>query len=170
MKKLFSVIILVALILSGCNTPSDKTQIEKRAVRMINVDGRLYYDSGLLSKHTVKCGTMDGDLIKTVAENEIPQADGQCNFDGAKGYQHTSKITKEVLLDEGWTIFKLFENDGKDISRFKYCYYIKGRHPNAEKDTEIVVLSKTEDVTFAQTAGRMFSSQFDTNEKETAIF
>lgn len=34
-------------------------QLEKKEIRMFNVDGDLYYDSGLISENTPRCGTMD---------------------------------------------------------------------------------------------------------------
>ena len=73
-------------------------QLEKKPVRMFNVDGDLYYDSGLVSENTPRCGTMDGNLKKTVAENEIPLKAGEANFD-VEGYQHATSITKEVDID-----------------------------------------------------------------------
>ena len=46
-------------------------QLEKKEIRMFNVDGDLYYDSGLISENTPRCGVMDGELKKTVADGEI---------------------------------------------------------------------------------------------------
>ena len=43
----------------------------KRPIRIFKVDGDLYYDSGLVSENTPRCGTMDGKLKKTVKEKEI---------------------------------------------------------------------------------------------------
>ena len=58
-------------IIVGENTGKVKgqfgEQLEKKVVRMFNVDGDLYYDSGLVSENTPRCGTMDGELKKTVA-------------------------------------------------------------------------------------------------------
>lgn len=39
-------------------------QLEKRTVRMFNVDGELYYDSGPVSDMTPRCGNLDGNLKK----------------------------------------------------------------------------------------------------------
>jgi len=55
-------------------------QYEKTTIRMFNVDGELYYDSGLVSDMTPRCGTFDGNLKKGVGENEIPHKSGEANF------------------------------------------------------------------------------------------
>ncbi len=71
-------------------------QYEKKPVRMFNVDGDLYYDSGLISENTPRCGTPDGELKKTVTENEIPLKSGEANFE-VDGYQNATSITKGVF-------------------------------------------------------------------------
>ena len=81
-------LVICSLILSGCqrDLPLEEMvnnglqemdkgqfgeQLEKKEIRMFNADGDLYYDSGLVSENTPRCGTMDGELKKTVEENEI---------------------------------------------------------------------------------------------------
>ena len=83
-------------------------QIEKRCVRMFNVDGVLYYDSSLISENTPRCGMLDGELKKTVKENEIPLESGEANFE-IDGYQNATSITKEVNIDGEWVIFKKYD-------------------------------------------------------------
>ncbi len=133
-------------------------QYEKKPVRMLNVDGELYYDSGLVSENTPRCGTMDGALKKTVRENEIPQKAGEANFE-AEGYQNATGITKEVNIDGEWVIFKKYPMHGRTLDGLKYCYYIKGRLQNAAADSEIIVLSEEEDVTFNDIYAPLLSSQ-----------
>lgn len=132
-------------------------QLEKKLVRMFNVDGDLYYDSGLVSENTPRCGTMDGNLKKTVKENEIPLKSGEANFE-AEGYQNTTKITKEVNIDGEWVIFKKYDTYGRNLDGLKYCYYIKGHLNNAAADSEIIVLSAYEDVTFNDVYAPLLSS------------
>lgn len=107
MKRIITlIIILCCLMLTACNNTSigviggadgptailvgenNETgneqfgkQYEKKPIRMFNVDGDLYYDSGLVSDMTPRCGTMDGELKKGVKENEIPHKPGEANFD-----------------------------------------------------------------------------------------
>lgn len=133
-------------------------QFEKRTVRMFNVDGELYYDSGLVSDMTPRCGTLDGNLKKGVAENEIPHKSGEANFD-VDGYQSVTSITKEVNIDGKWVIFKKFDTYGRTIDGLKYCYYIKGHLSNAETDSEIIVLTEDEDTTFNDVYVPLLSSQ-----------
>lgn len=134
-------------------------QYEKRAVRMFNVDGELYYDSGFVNDDTLRCGTLDGELKKTVPENEIPQKSGEANFD-AVGYQNATSITKEVNIDGKWTIFKKYDTLGKSLDGVKYCHYIKGHLNNAAADSEIIVLSECENVTFNDVYVPLLSSQY----------
>ena len=130
---------------------------------MINIDGVLYYDSGLVSDMTPRCGTMDRRLKKTVNENEIPKNSGEANFD-AEGCQNATNITKEVNIDGEWVIFKKYDTYGRTFDDLKYCHYIKGRLNNAATDSEVVVLSTNEDVTFNDVYEPYLSSQFIPNE------
>lgn len=175
-------ILVLSMILTGCNSASigiiggadgptsiivsktDKNQqfgieIYKKPVRMINVDGDLYYDSGLVSDNTPRCGVMDGSLKKTVNENEIPLKSGESNFK-ADGYQIGTSISKEVNIDGEWVIFKKYDTYGRTLEDLKYCYYIKGRLNNATVDSEIIVLTENKDITFNDVYGPLLSSSF----------
>ncbi len=134
-------------------------QLEKKPIRMFNVDGELYYDSGLVSDMTPRCGTMDGDLKKAVKENEIPLKSGEANFD-VDGYQSATSITKEVNIDGEWVIFKKYDLYSYTLDGLKYCYYIKGHLNNAAVDSEIIVLSEDEDITFNDVYEPLLSSQY----------
>ncbi len=133
-------------------------QLEKKPVRMINIDGELYYDSGLVSDTVPRCGTLDGELKKTVKENEIPLKSGAANF-AAEGYQNATGITKEVNIGGEWVIFKKYDTYGRMLEGLKYCYYIKGHLNNAALDSEIIVLSEDEDITFNDVYEPLLSSQ-----------
>ena len=137
-------------------------QLEKKPVRMFNVDGDLYYDSGLISEMTPRCGTMDGNLKKTVAENEIPLKSGEANFE-IEGYQNATSITKEVNIDGQWEIFKKYDLYDNKLDGLKYCYYIKGHLNNAAVNTEMIVLSEEENVTFNDIHDPLLSSQYIPN-------
>jgi len=138
-------------------------QYEKRPIKMINIDGVLYFDTGIVSDMSFRCGTMDRLLKKTVNENEIPKNSGEANFD-AEGCQNATNITKEVNIDGKWIIFKKYDTYGRIFDDLKYCHYIKGRLNNAAADSEVVVLSTNEDVTFNDVYEPYLSSQFIPNE------
>ena len=178
MKRLISLSLLIfTLFLSACqhDLPLYETvdtgeqgvikgqfgeQLEKKPVRMFNVDGDLYYDSGLVSENTPRCGTMDGEIEKSVKENEIPLKSGEANFE-VKGYQNATSITKEVNIDGEWVIFKKYDLYDHTLDGLKYCYYIKGHLNNAAIDNEIIVLSENEDITFNDVYEPLLSSQLN---------
>lgn len=132
-------------------------QLEKKSVKMFNVDGDLYYDSGLVSENTPRCGTMDGKLKKAGKENEIPLKSGEANFE-IEGYQNGTSITKEVNIDGKWVIFKKYDLYDNKLDGLKYCYYIKGHMNNAAVDSEFVVLTDNVNVTFNDVISPMLSS------------
>lgn len=183
MKKIIVVCMLFAFILTACNATSIGIiggadgptailvsgenervkgqfgeQYEKRPIRMFNIDGELYFDSGLISDATPRCGMLDGSLQKGVGEGEIPKKNGEANFD-TKGYQSATSITKEVIIDGEWVIFKKYEYQPENLEDFKYCFYIKGHLNNAAIDSEIVVLTDDKDITFSQVYEPLLSSQ-----------
>ncbi|MBR5236424.1 MAG: hypothetical protein IKW06_03535 [Clostridia bacterium] len=139
-------------------------QYEKRTVHMFNVDGVLYYDSGIESDVKSRCGVMDGSLNRTGRDNEIPHNPGEANFE-TEGYQNATSITKEVNIDGEWIVFKRFETAGQLPQNLKYCHYIKGRLNNAATDSELIVLSEKESITFGDVYAPMLSSQSDAGAK-----
>ncbi len=141
----------------------------KKPLRMFKAEGKLYYDTGLISEMTARCGTLDGELNQVGLTYEIPKNDNECNFEGAEGYQNVTSITKEVPIDGKWVIFKLY-NESKNVGQydmkdFKYCFYLKGRTPNAEKDTEIIMLTEDVNCTFEDYM-KMFSSYYNHDGKD----
>ena len=122
-------------------------QYEKKSIRMFNVDGDLYFDSGLVSNKIPRCGTPDGELKNSVGEMEIPHKSGEANFE-IDGYQNATSITKEANIDGKWVIFKKYGELPEDFESYKYCFYIRGHLNNAAVDSEIVVLTDNKDITF----------------------
>ena len=172
MKKVcVCVILALCLLLSACAEPTVKPVVNeelngvKEPLRMIKVDGKLYYDSGEVSQITARCGTLDGGLKQVGEAHEIPKNDGECNFPGADGYQRVTSITREVPIDGEWVVFKLFEDPDLDMSVFDYCYYISGRLPNAAKDSQLVVLTEDPDYTFDTHYRQLFSSVYTPGDK-----
>ena len=153
-------------IIVGKNTGNVKgqfgEQLEKKEIRMFNVDGDLYYDLGLISENTSRCGVMDGELKKTVAENEIPKKSGEANFD-VEGYQNATSITKEVNIDGQWIIFRKYETYDAVLDGMNYCHYIKGHLNNAAVDSKLIVLSSDANVTFNDIYEPLLSSKQPTD-------
>lgn len=193
MKRIITLIILIScLLLTACSDsasigviggadgptaiyigkPGTGNNTEISPIRMINVDGVLYYDSGLISDVEARCGTLDGNLKKAAAEYEVPKKSGEANFETeayAFGYQNTTSITKEIPDSDGWVIFKKIDGYGNGLSRFKYGYRITGRHPNAEVDSEYIVLANSMDITFGQITKYFFGSQKKDSELDAVI-
>ena len=181
MKKIVAIFCaFICLCLSGCSgnvTPEQSTEMKeatetvkgafgeqyvKKPLRMLNIDGELYYDSGLVSDTKARCGVMDWKLDKVAEIGEVPKESGTSNFT-CEGCQFATKITCEVLVDGEWLIFKKFENqvgETKNLAAFPYCFYIKGRMNNAAIDTELAVLTDDPDITFSDVFEPLLSSQY----------
>lgn len=185
MKKLFIVLLVFSMMLCSCG----KEEIEegkdctivtevikgnfgeqylKEPLKMINVGGELYFDSGLEGETIPRCGTLDGNLDFSVPPGEIPQNDGEANFD-VEGYQSITSISKEVNIDGKWLVFRKFENQPENLKEYKYCFYIKGRLNNAAMDHEIVVLTDDKDITFSDVYDPLFSSVYPTKERKSVF-
>ncbi len=176
------IFIICALIFSACNDTSveviggadrptniivsnENGETVKKPIRMIKIDGKLYYDSGKVSNMTPRCGTLDGELKQVGAEYEIPKKNDECNFKGAEGYQNATGITKEVSINGEWVIFKMFDDPELNMRVFKYCFYLKGKTPNAEKESEIVVLTENINYDFEE-HNKLYSSQTTPDDKK----
>lgn len=115
--------VLAAALLAGCQNASvpgsaassspesappavDMEKASEPLARSVQVDGVLYWDTGLLD-HAARCGVMDGELTSTVEPDEAPGADDQSNFGTGFGYQRGMlEHTIEVYIeDEGWCVF-----------------------------------------------------------------
>lgn len=190
MKKIICLLFVLSLcLLCGCNNDTigiiggsdgptsifvseKKEGYEISPVKIINIDGTLYYNSGLLSKVTGRCGTLDGNLTKGAEEYEIPKKDKETNFEIGKehfGYQNVTSITKEIPTENGWEIYKKVEDYGVDLLKYKYAYIIKGRHPNAVKDSKYLIFANTKDITFETITKYFFSSQLKDHQVDIAV-
>ena len=168
MKRLMVLILIsFCLFISACdNNEVVKTdakggfgeQYDKKPLRMVNINGTLYYDSGRVSEQ-VRCGVMDGALKSGAKANEIPLNHGEANFI-SNGYQNKSNGTIEANADGKWVIFEKCDNSEKIIRDTKYCYYIRGCLNNAAADSEIIVFSEKDNVTFDDVYGPLLSSKY----------
>ena len=72
--------------------------------RAIMVDGTLYLDTGYVSS-VMRCGNLDGNIEKIIDSSEIPDEDGEANFN-AEGWQRGyEEGTLDVLIDNEFCIF-----------------------------------------------------------------
>ncbi len=173
MKKVIAVLMCV-LLLTGCKNESlgiiggadgptaifvtdGESQITGESVRLMKVDGSLYYDTGKTSSLIPRCGTLDGNLSCSIGEFEVPKGDNEANFE-TSGYQNVTSITKEVPLEGNWRIFKSFPKTKADLGKYQYAIKLKGRHPNAVRDSEYIVLTNDVTMDFASVSRSMFSS------------
>lgn len=164
-RAILIVMISGAFILSGCSGgkiggEADKNKIihEKEPVRLVKINGSLYYETGEDSEVEARCGTLDGNLVKGADKYEIPLNDGETNFSGAKGYQTGSaENTVEIPIGDDWEIFEKIDTNA-DILKYKYCYVLEGRLPNAADDSEYLVLANDTEVTFEEASYKLLGS------------
>lgn len=138
--------------------PRDEGEAIVEGIRMLKIDGELYYDSGKDSSMVPRCGTMAGSLKTVGTEFEIPQNDNECNFEPAKGFQNATNMTKEIPIDGEWRIFRKIVDPEKDFSGYTHCFHMRGKLPNAAAESEYIVLAKEEGLTFERVARSLFSS------------
>lgn len=173
MKKILLPVILMCVALSGCEaasvaiiggadgpaavyvTDGDKMEFEKTKANAANIDGELYYDTGKTSD-AARCGMPDGSLERTARDFEIPRKSGETNFDGADGYQFgAAENTTEICIDGKWHIFEKVSENAKN---YKYCFFVKGRLPNAATDSEYLVFANETDITLYDAGYTYFGS------------
>lgn len=179
MKKIVLFVMLAAIVLCGCaninvsiiggadgptniNITKNKgnkneEEYEKDDIKMVRIDGALYYETGE-ENDAARCGVADGSFKKAAGKYEVPRNDGESNFGGANSYQiGESENTMEIPIDDDWEIFRKIETNA-DVLNYKYCYTLEGRLPNAESDSEFLVLSNEKDTTFSDAAYILFGA------------
>ncbi len=91
---------------------SEENNDDTTIKRMLMVNGVLYVDTGYVSGVTGRCGNLDGSITSVIPEDEVPDEDGESNFE-ASGYQIGFQVgTIEVPIDDEWCIFA---EKGSDI-------------------------------------------------------
>lgn len=132
---------------------SDKDGYEKDSVRMVRINGALYYESGEDNDNSARCGNMDGSFKRTAGKFEVPQNDNESNFDDASSYQlGAAENTIEILIDDDWEIFAKIDSS-TDVLKYKYCFELEGRAPPMRMMTQnFSFLANEKDVTFADAA------------------
>lgn len=86
------------------DNPTEEKVPEVLADKYIMVDSVLYKDTGKINTE-MKCGTMDGKILTSVDESEMPDNDDESNFGTGYEYQIGEKdITVEI--DDKYYIFE----------------------------------------------------------------
>lgn len=135
-----------------------KANEKKEPIRIVNVNGELYYDIDEESDYEARCGVMDGNFTKTVELFEIPKNDGESNFSEGSGYLIGKiKNTMEIPIGDDWEIFKKIDTKS-DVLKYKYCYVVEGVLPNAYDDSELLVLADTMDISFNDASYQILGS------------
>ncbi len=87
---------------------------DDKKVRMIKLNDKLYYDTGIELYNTPTCGTPDVIITKRVNEKEEPLLNGESNFGTDIYIQYNGKDILNVNIDSKWIIFS-----SKEIKREK---------------------------------------------------
>lgn len=80
-------------------------QVRSSVARYVRVDGKLYTDTGEIIT-LARCGVMDGEITKTVAETELPGEDDCSNFGTGYQYQIAGVYSIDVVIDGDWCRFQ----------------------------------------------------------------
>lgn len=185
MKKTITLILFVCVVaISGCTSNSagiiggedDPAGIvvsnennQKETVRLINVNGSLYYDTGEESEITARCGNEDGGAEKAVEPHCIPKEDNTSNFELTLGYQYgINEGEIESAVDGKWIVFKKVSND--DWQDYDYCFKLTGVMPNTDKISTKIVLTDLENITFDEAVRIIFSSDSKDSGKVKTIY
>lgn len=87
---------------------------DDKKVRMIKLNDKLYYDTGIELYNTPTSGTPDVIITKRVNEKEEPLLNGESNFGTDIYIQYNGKDILNVNIDSKWIIFS-----SKEIKREK---------------------------------------------------
>lgn len=75
--------------------------------QLVMINGELYYNTEKEITTSMKCGTMDGEVVSMVNQNEIPKENNQSNFGKGYGYQIGEQDGQIVLnINSKWIVFE----------------------------------------------------------------
>lgn len=84
----------------------EKTPTNPSGERLVMIDGKLYYDTGIESSITSRCGIKDGRIESHIGSFETPTQNNESNFPGEYEYQFSSSTTVDLYINEKWMIFQ----------------------------------------------------------------
>lgn len=81
--------------------------------RAVLVRDKLYISTETESTIEGRCGNMDGEIISSVPEDEMPSKNGESNFGTGYSYQVTGVNTVDVFIGDKIIVFRCFDNEGE---------------------------------------------------------
>ena len=81
--------------------------------RAVFVRDKLYISTETESTIEGRCGNMDGEIISSVPEDEMPSKNGESNFGTGYSYQVTGVNTVDVFIGDKIIVFRCFDNEGE---------------------------------------------------------
>lgn len=122
MKKFAALFFAVTLLASCGKTTSETEETVSQAVTLsetvtenediskqkqyIMLNGLLYENTGIISD-VPRCGVLDGTFSEVIPENELPRKNGQANFNGSQGWQHSEEpLAIDVQIKDTWYVFR----------------------------------------------------------------
>lgn len=177
MKRVVFIVISAVLLLGACGSNKPKginggmdsaenavtgnkgsrAAYERESVRMVKIDGKLYYETGEDSLFEIYREAFDGKLVKGADKYEIPQGDGEANFSCSGYYVGDRENTIEIPIGDDMEIFEKI-NTGADVLKYRYCYILEERAANAADESELLVLSNDMETTFDEAEYKMLGS------------
>lgn len=143
---------------------------QKTGIRLVRVNGFLYYDTGKESNVSGRCGVMDGHITGTDTETEIPVEDNTANFDIDCDYQlGFEKDTIELASDGKWLVFTKADSE-KDFDKYSFCFKLTGSLPNAAAQSELIVFTNDVNISFEDVWKPMLSSYYDPEDENRSDF
>lgn len=83
----------------------DCPEMPDAMIPAVMADDRLYFDTGYNSC-MMRCGVLDGNITSSVSGTQLPEKNGEANFDGAEGFQYgADEGTIEVYMNNEWRVF-----------------------------------------------------------------
>lgn len=89
------------------NESYSKNLNKENLKQLVMVNGEVYYNTEKEITTSMKCGTMDGEVVSMVKEDEIPKENNQSNFGKGYGYQIGIQDGQIVLnINSKWIVFE----------------------------------------------------------------
>lgn len=100
MRKTIALLLAATMVIAmaACAQKEQPPPAKVDGPRMVQVGGELYTDTGEIIT-LARCGVMDGEITKTVAETELPGEDDCSNFGTGYQYQIAGVYSIDVVID-----------------------------------------------------------------------
>lgn len=120
MKKFIIFMIISICMLSGCTANKDIIQQpesnSQQSIRMVMVDNLLFTESKEKSTVETRTGLIDGKILYSVAETNIPSKNDESNFGTGYKYQYIAENTIDIYINNNWVRF-VTEDPKEDLEK-----------------------------------------------------